>query len=51
MKKPPAAVKMVMEAVCIMMGVKPEKVKDPAGGTKKIEVQLQKLPYTFSSCI
>lgn len=37
MKKPPAAVKLVMEAVCIMMGVKPDKVKDPNGGTKKVD--------------
>lgn len=37
MKKPPAAVKLVMEAVCIMMGVKAEKVKDPNGGTRKID--------------
>jgi hypothetical protein len=26
---PPAGVKMVMEAVCIMMDVKAEKIKDP----------------------
>lgn len=37
MKKPPAAVKLVMEAVCIMMGVKPDKIKDPNGGTKKVD--------------
>ena len=37
MKKPPSAVKLVMEAVCIMMGVKPDKIKDPNGGTKKID--------------
>ncbi|CAM9175434.1 unnamed protein product [Chrysoparadoxa australica] len=37
MKKPPAAVKLVMEAVCIMMAVKPDKIKDPAGGTKKVD--------------
>lgn len=37
MKKPPAAVKLVMEAVCIMMGVKPDKIKDPNGGTKKLD--------------
>lgn len=37
MKKPPAAVKLVMEAVCIMMGVKPDKIKNPDGGTKKID--------------
>lgn len=37
MKKPPAAVKLVMEAVCIMMRVKPDKIKDPNGATKKID--------------
>ncbi|KAG6609730.1 Axonemal dynein heavy chain [Phytophthora cinnamomi] len=37
MKKPPDGVKLVMEAVCIMMRVPPVKVKDPAGGTKKID--------------
>ena len=37
MKKPPAGVKLVMEAVCILKGVRPEKVKDPAGGLRKVE--------------
>ncbi|KAJ8605523.1 hypothetical protein CTAYLR_000063 [Chrysophaeum taylorii] len=37
MKKPPDAVKLVLEAVCLMMNVKPEKIKDPAGGMKKID--------------
>jgi dynein heavy chain len=37
MKKPPDGVKLVMEAVCIMMNVPPIKTKDPAGGTKKID--------------
>ena len=37
MKKPPDAVKLVMEAVCLMMNVKPDKIKDPNGGTKKID--------------
>ena len=32
MKSPPAGVKLVMEAVCIMRGVKPAKVKDPNTG-------------------
>ena len=31
MKKPPDAVKLVMEAVCIMQHVKPEKIKNPNG--------------------
>jgi len=37
MKKPPPGVKVTMEAVCLMMGVKPDKIKDPEGGTKKVE--------------
>ncbi|TYZ61102.1 hypothetical protein PybrP1_000394 [[Pythium] brassicae (nom. inval.)] len=37
MKKPPDGVKLVMEAVCIMMNVAPLKVKDPGGGTKKVD--------------
>ncbi|KAH8046935.1 1-aminocyclopropane-1-carboxylate synthase [Aureococcus anophagefferens] len=37
MKKPPDAVKLVMEAVCLMMAVKPDKIKDPNGGNKKID--------------
>eukprot|EP00644_Phytophthora_capsici_P009072 jgi/Phyca11/526027/estExt2_fgenesh1_pm.C_PHYCAscaffold_60111 len=31
------SLKLVMEAVCIMMRVPPVKVKDPAGGTKKVD--------------
>jgi dynein heavy chain len=39
MKKPPQAVKMVLEAVCIMMDVQPVKIKPPDGaaGQKKID--------------
>lgn len=37
MKKPPDGVKLVMEAVCMMMNVPPIKTKDPNGGTKKID--------------
>lgn len=37
MQKPPDAVKLVLEAVCLMMAVKPEKIKDPGGGMKKID--------------
>ena len=33
MSKPPAGVKLVIDAVCIMMRVAPEKIKDPNGGT------------------
>eukprot|EP00899_Mesostigma_viride_P002516 jgi/Mesvir1/12265/Mv00478-RA.2 len=37
MKSPPNAVKLVMEAVCIMKNVKPKRVQDPANPVKKIE--------------
>lgn len=33
MKSPPAGVKLVMETICIMRGVKPSKVKDANGAT------------------
>lgn len=36
MKNPPPGVKMVMEAVCVMRDIKPEKVNDPSGSGKKI---------------
>ncbi|KAI4500182.1 hypothetical protein M0802_004599 [Mischocyttarus mexicanus] len=32
MKSPPAGVRLVMEAVCVLKGVKPEKVQDPKTG-------------------
>jgi hypothetical protein len=35
--KPPPNVRMVMGGICAMLGEKPEKVADPAGGTKKID--------------
>ena len=37
MKTPPSGVVLVMSAVCQMMGVKPEKIKDPNDATKKVE--------------
>ncbi|XP_061667239.1 dynein axonemal heavy chain 12-like [Syngnathoides biaculeatus] len=36
MKNPPAGVKLVMSAVCVMRGMPPEKVADPAGSGKKV---------------
>jgi len=36
MKSPPDGVRLVMETVCILRGVKPEKINDPNGGPKKI---------------
>jgi hypothetical protein len=32
MKNPPDAVKLVMAAVCVMKGVKPDRINDPATG-------------------
>lgn len=37
MKNPPAAVKLTMEAVCVLKGQKPDKIPDPSGSGKKIE--------------
>ena len=36
MTNPPAGVKLVMAAVCVMRDIKPEKINDPAGTGKKI---------------
>uniref|UniRef100_A0A3Q3KEU7 Dynein axonemal heavy chain 7 n=1 Tax=Monopterus albus TaxID=43700 RepID=A0A3Q3KEU7_MONAL len=37
MKSPPTAVKLVMEAICILKGIKPDRVPDPTGSGKKVE--------------
>ena len=37
MKSPPAGVKLVMEAICVMKDMKPVKIQDPANPGKKIE--------------
>ncbi|KAM4626185.1 dynein axonemal heavy chain 7 isoform 2-T2 [Discoglossus pictus] len=37
MKSPPSGVKLVMEAICILKGVKPDKIPDPSGSGRKIE--------------
>ena len=34
MKAPPSGVRLVMEAICILKGVKPDKVPDPSGSGK-----------------
>ena len=36
MKNPPAGVKLVMESVCVMKGIQPERVNDPAGTGRKV---------------
>ena len=37
MKSPPAGVKLVMEAVCILKGEKADRIPDPGGSGKKVE--------------
>ncbi|XP_063845652.1 dynein axonemal heavy chain 7-like isoform X5 [Scylla paramamosain] len=37
MKNPPAGVKLVMEAVCVLLGEKPDRVPDPQGTGKMVE--------------
>ncbi|XP_028408947.1 dynein heavy chain 7, axonemal-like [Dendronephthya gigantea] len=37
MKSPPYGVKIVMEAICVLKGVKPDRIPDPSGSGKKIE--------------
>nr|XP_019953955.1 PREDICTED: dynein heavy chain 12, axonemal-like [Paralichthys olivaceus] len=36
MKNPPPGVKLVMAAVCVMMGIKPERIPDPSGSGKMV---------------
>ena len=36
MMNPPAGVKLVMSAVCVMKDIKPEKINDPAGTGQKV---------------
>ena len=37
MNSPPSGIKLVMEAICILKGTKPDRIPDPAGTGKKIE--------------
>ncbi|XP_078260700.1 dynein axonemal heavy chain 7 [Rhinoraja longicauda] len=37
MKSPPSGVKLVMEAICILKGIKADRIPDPTGSGKKIE--------------
>ena len=39
MKSPPAGVKLVMEAICILKGIKAERIPDPSGSGKAQEIQ------------
>ena len=36
-KNPPATIKVVLEAVCVLMGEKPARINDPGGSGKKID--------------
>ena len=36
MKSPPAGVKLVMAAVCVMKDIKPDKINDPSGSGDKV---------------
>eukprot|EP00803_Ostreobium_quekettii_P003694 evm.model.scf_198.7 EVM.evm.TU.scf_198.7 scf_198:70733-88803(+) len=36
-KNPPGAIKVVMEAVCVLLEVKPARINDPSGSGKKID--------------
>jgi dynein heavy chain len=37
LKNPPNAVRLVMEAICVMKAVKPARIKDPAGSGKMVD--------------
>ncbi|CAG5124201.1 unnamed protein product, partial [Candidula unifasciata] len=37
MKSPPYGVRLVMESICVLRGVKPDRIPDPSGSGKKIE--------------
>ena len=37
MKSPPAGVRLVMEAICVLKGIKADKIQDPSGSGKKID--------------
>jgi dynein heavy chain len=37
MKAPPYMIKLVLEALCVIKGIKPERIPDPSGSGKKIE--------------
>jgi len=37
MKSPPAGVRLVCESLCVLKGIKPDRINDPGGTGKKIE--------------
>ncbi|GIL57271.1 hypothetical protein Vafri_12526 [Volvox africanus] len=36
-KNPPSTIKLVMEAVCVLLDIKPQRIKDPSGSGKMID--------------
>lgn len=51
MKNPPSGVKLVMEAVCVMKEIKPERVKDSTGTGQKVNVFDVSVSMYFSHCV
>lgn len=47
MKNPPSVVKLVMSAVCVMKGIKPDMVVDPGGSGKKVGLTIICGFYSF----
>ena len=49
MKNPPAGVKLVMAAVCVMKDIKPEKITDPSGTGGRVNILFRpKIVWFFS---
>lgn len=51
MKNPPSGVKLVMAAVCVMKDIRPDKINDPSGKTKKVNKfigQSNLVTYSFT---
>jgi len=52
MKNPPKVIKTVMAAVCVMKDIKPEKIQDPDGSGKKVNLSLRlAIFYTLVDCV
>lgn len=41
MKNPPSGVKLVMAAVCVMRGIPPDRIPDPAGTGRRVSEFLE----------
>ena len=46
MNNPPAGVKLVMSAVCIMKDIKPERINDPAGTGQKVRIHTREYSHS-----